>query len=724
MRYRTRRDGVIALGLLLLPLALLWLLARSHQLDTATVAIVVAVSLGLPVLWMAWATYRGGPGSQPDELNLARIADRLAVVIRAQWESEAAIRRLNDPWPLPVSWIAPNPDSADSWDSLVRLASSGAGWPSPPAAKRWAAGPSDLAGRGNDLATVLAKVPTGRLLVLGEPGAGKTMLMVRLVLDQLSRRHDGEPVPVLVSAASWNPIGQDLRGWLAAQLISVDPGLAATATRGRSSLAERLIEAGLVMLIMDGIDEIPEMTRGSAISQINDALGPGMRAVVTCRSQEYQGGMQRSQHASGFRLRGAAAIELRPLDAVTVREYLSDDVGSPVTAARWDPIFKVLGTEAPAGQALTTPLMVGLARVIYNPRPGEGVGQLRDPAELCAPDIRNRRTVEQRLFDAYIPAAYRSCHATSHRQAAQQAERWLMFLAHNQPVSSDLRWWELSESVPDRVLGYAIGLAAAVVSGLAAGVTSGLITGIAVAALAGLGVGSAERLRRLALEDGYIREGCGHLMLFGLCGCFIVALAVGWLGAVMTGDFIGVALGLAITFIAALAAACLYLYMMFMLAAARLPRSRRRRYRIVGSSPRASLARDRRACVGLAFMAGLVTGSTSGLASALLTQATVGRGVGIAMGLAMLLTFKVFLTEWPSFVVARAWLAIHHRLPWRLMTFLGDAHRRGVLRQVGAAYQFRHIELQRRLVARSSGSTHEAEEHVHLASEADPMVGD
>jgi hypothetical protein len=34
------------------------------------------------------------------------------------------------------------------------------------------------------------------------------------------------------------------------------------------------------------------------------------------------------------------------------------------------------------------------------------------------------------------------------------------------------------------------------------------------------------------------------------------------------------------------------------------------------------------------------------------------------------------------------------------MAFLADAHQRGVLRQVGAVYQFRHIELQRRLANR------------------------
>jgi hypothetical protein len=52
---------------------------------------------------------------------------------------------------------------------------------------------------------------------------------------------------------------------------------------------------------------------------------------------------------------------------------------------------------------------------------------------------------------------------------------------------------------------------------------------------------------------------------------------------------------------------------------------------------------------------------------------------------------------WPRYVEARLRLAVRRRLPWRTMSFLSDAHRRGVLRQVGAAYQFRHIRLQEQL---------------------------
>jgi hypothetical protein len=40
--------------------------------------------------------------------------------------------------------------------------------------------------------------------------------------------------------------------------------------------------------------------------------------------------------------------------------------------------------------------------------------------------------------------------------------------------------------------------------------------------------------------------------------------------------------------------------------------------------------------------------------------------------------------------------------PWRLMRFLDEAHRRGVLRQVGPVYQFRHAYLQEALAESAS----------------------
>jgi hypothetical protein len=173
------------------------------------------------------------------------------------------------------------------------------------------------------------------------------MLMVRLVLDLLARRTGGSPVPILASVASWNPEQQDLRAWLGAQLVLDHPALAnpPPAERQEATQAAALLAAGLIMPILDGLDEIPQVVRGPAISRINDALRPGEQLVVTCRSQQYRDAV-RPEGGVEVTLRAAAAVRLCALDSDAVRGYLCDDAGGPIARARWDPVLAVLGTNA------------------------------------------------------------------------------------------------------------------------------------------------------------------------------------------------------------------------------------------------------------------------------------------------------------------------------------------------------------------------------------------
>jgi len=67
--------------------------------------------------------------------------------------------------------------------------------------------------------------------------------------------------------------------------------------------------------------------------------------------------------------------------------------------------------------------------------------------------------------------------------------------------------------------------------------------------------------------------------------------------------------------------------------------------------------------------------------------------VGLCFATSMMLAFQA----WGRFLVARTYLAATGRLPWRLMAFLREAHRKGVLRQAGPVYQFRHARLRDQL---------------------------
>ena len=702
-----RHAGVVAVVLLGVTAATALVLAHQYQLGVA--AILVGILGGLPGLYLAWAAISSSPGGA-GSLDLATVADQLAATVGEQWQAEAAVRRLNDPYPLPVSWAAGDASLTDSWDSLVKLATSGAGWPTPPPAPPWAAGPEGLAGKDRELVDVLARVPTGRLVVLGEPGAGKTMLMVRLVLDILGRRASGGPVPLLAPVASWDPASQDLRGWLCAQLLIDHPALAEPPPPGRAepTQAEALLAAGLVLPVLDGLDEIPGQVQGPAISRINNALRPGEQVVVTCRTQQYRDAV-RPKGGAEVTLRGAAAIQLRPLDAAAVRGYLRDDAAGPCARGRWEPVLAVLGTDVPAGQALSTPLMVGLARTIYNPRPGELAGILPDPADLCKPDLADRAAVESVLFDAFIPAAYRDDPAG--RWKAQDAERWLVFLARHleQTIGGpDLAWWQLRRAAPRAAfrLAYvlacvlAVGitgaLAVSIMGALAGALTTGTV-GSGIGLVAGVGFGLVTALvyrlvnRRFgrrksnaeAPSRGMRVSGSGARLGFaaGLVACVGFGLGLGLRVGPAIGFVVGLGVGLTVGLTVGLATVPVNL--------------------AVSASPRAVLARDKRAALLLMLATGagvgLAVGLTVGLAGGGLMAAFV---YGLVTGLIVGLLASGTQTAWPPYLLTRGWLAFNHRLPRSLMSFLTDARQRGVLRQAGAVYQFRHIDLQHRLAAR------------------------
>jgi hypothetical protein len=203
--------------------------------------------------YLAWVAPSGGSVLRASG-TAAEVADRIAREVRRRWMVEVELRLVNDPYMIPVRWCPADPDLFASWSAIEQAACS-AGWPSPDRS-RWSPDPAGLAG-GGDVAAVLDRVPTRRLVVLGEPGAGKTVLAVRLVLDILADRVAGGPVPVLLQLSSWDPAREHLRVWLERRLCADHPALRARAAgEAKVTWAWALWEAGLLMLVLDGFDEI------------------------------------------------------------------------------------------------------------------------------------------------------------------------------------------------------------------------------------------------------------------------------------------------------------------------------------------------------------------------------------------------------------------------------------------------------------------------------------
>ncbi len=403
------------------------LLVAPRVEDPATV--VAALLPTLAGAYLAWSAYRADRVEAASAAtDPAVTADRLAVAVRRQWEAEAQARRLADPYPLPVSWRGADADLAEVTEGL--------------------------AGRDGEIGTVFAeRVPDRRLLLLGEPGSGKTLLLVRLVLTLIEGRTAGDPVPVLFPLASWDPTAMDLRGWMERKLVQdyAELGAAAPGEYGETTLAGMLLDRRMVLPVLDGFDELPPAMGGLALHRIAEALPYGCGLVLSSRPAEYRAAL-RPRTGVPARLTGMAGIRLEPLGADDVAGYLLRDAGgsdSP-SAARWDSVVAALGTDAPVAGTLSSPLMVSLARSVYNPRPGEGEEELPDPAELLGRPART--AVERHLLDAFVTAAYRPHPQRSCPWTVGEALHALRFLARRMERGVDgtaeVAWWKLGHVVP------------------------------------------------------------------------------------------------------------------------------------------------------------------------------------------------------------------------------------------------------------------------------------
>jgi DNA polymerase III delta prime subunit len=364
----------------------------------------------------------------------------------------------------------------------------------------------------------------GELLILGEPGSGKTTLLLELARDLLSRaeRDENHPMPVVFNLSSWAVKRLPLSAWLIEELN--------VKYQVPRPLGKVWVDAGQVLPLLDGLDEVASSFREACIEAINAFRQEhGLVSIVVCsRSDDYLTLKQR------VLLRSAVVVQ--PLTQWQIEAYL-ESAGEQFRAVRValhdDPVLQEL---------MTTPLMLSVLSLTYHGDSGKDI-------EVSG-SLEARR---QRLWEDYVQAMLQR-RGTQPRYTLQKATVWLTWLAKQLQVHSQTEFY-MERMQPDWIpgtqsrrvyqiaTGLVFGLGGALVFGLGGGqylgLVFGLYFGLEMEITPSEVIGWSWRSTRIGLPVGLV-----VVLFFGLF--------FGLLGGLLGGLFFGLNFGLVVALVVAL----------------------------------------------------------------------------------------------------------------------------------------------------------------------------
>jgi hypothetical protein len=181
---------------------------------------------------------------------------------------------------------------------------------------------------------------SGRLLILGDAGTGKTVLATKLCVELARQRKDllkqgpsgVVQVPVVFALSTWRA-DLEFEEWIQEQL----------AFRYRLSrrLAASLVANGWILPILDGLDEMdggegaPRRSEAAA-QRLSDyiAMSSSHRLVITSRAGS------RYYNRLSKRVRNIDVVEMRPVSVTQAQEYIQSHIEIGDAHGRWDPFFE------------------------------------------------------------------------------------------------------------------------------------------------------------------------------------------------------------------------------------------------------------------------------------------------------------------------------------------------------------------------------------------------
>jgi len=296
----------------------------------------------------------------------------------------------------------------------------------------------------------------GELLILGEPGCGKTTLLLELTKELINRAQINEkhPIPVVFNLSSWAVNRLSIVEWLIEELD--------TKYQVPHKVSRLWVETGQVLPLLDGLDEVVEEYRKACVDAINvyryeHALLP---TIVCSRRIEYL--------AQTGRVVLKRAIVVQPLTPQQIYEYLSSTGGQLETirvALKSNPDLQLLAT---------SPLLLNVLILAYHGKHMENLLKLDSPEML-----------PQQIWATYVERMLQRREARPPREAEpryadQQTVHWLKELAQRLTRQNQMEFYMERMQLDWLPANFAIRLFYSITARICVGLLSGLIIALAV----------------------------------------------------------------------------------------------------------------------------------------------------------------------------------------------------------------------------------------------------
>ena len=331
----------------------------------------------------------------------------------------------------------------------------------------------ELAIESENIASEIDKIlkTNARLLLIGDPGAGKTTILLFAAINILNDAREPK-LPLLLNLATWSE-ERDFAEWYA-QSIAHTYSLSPVFVR-------ELLRRNAVVPFFDGFDEVAEKHRDDCFQKMAAYFGDqsNRQLIVSSRKKEYA--------AAKADAPVYAEIEVQPLSLAQIKMSLSENAQSQAADRA---LLHALEHDRWLAEAVETPFYLNTASFLF----GKGQRTLAD-FPFRTRNKKGRQAELVNIFVAEQVPGERDRKYLSFLAKEMELENFLVFeLVKMQPGWGGKLWWyHLAFSL---IFGSAVGLTFGLLFGLVSGLVSSLVLGLAF----GL-VGHMEKKNKISSED-------------------------------------------------------------------------------------------------------------------------------------------------------------------------------------------------------------------------------